>query len=37
MKKFELPIIEIMNMSVEDVITTSTPTEEIPAVMPPCT
>ena len=36
MKKFEHPVIEIMNLSVEDVITTSSTEPTIPAVIPPC-
>lgn len=36
MKTFEEPIIEVMNMSVVDVITTSGEGGDTPAVIPPC-
>lgn len=32
MKKFEEPIVEVMNFAIEDVVTTS----ELPALIPPC-
>ena len=34
MKQFEEPIVEVMDFTVEDVITTSTPEE--PDFIPPC-
>ena len=38
MKKFEKPVVEVIDFAVEDVITTSNggEQEEIPALVPPC-
>lgn len=36
MKKFEKPVVEVIDFAVEDVITTSNGGEEIPALVPPC-
>jgi len=35
MKKFEEPVVEVMNFAVEDVITASEEVE-IPSLVPPC-